>query len=477
MLRVAIGLTLAVAVVVGCAGKPIAGRPRAVGEIDTKTVGGKPVTDGPTGPREGVPDADLTFENGDGGEMDRLAINALADIYDYWTEQLPANFDMQFEPLARLVSYDSDGDPISLCGESTKDLVNAFYCGRDDSVAWDRGVLLPLLDKQFGPMSVVTVLAHEMGHAIQFRLLEKSNINQNTTTIVKEQQADCYAGNFFAHVAEGKSKHFQINTGEGLNKVLATMFFIRDPAGLSANTRGAHGLAFDRVFAFQEGYTKGPKRCAEMDQDEINGRIAEKERNEDDEKVGGQEDITDQQIFDAFKEGLNEAFKDNEGVTPPEIRDDGARCGNGQATSPAAFCPDENVVSVDLDKLKELATPPKRNEQPGEEGAGIGDFAAFAEVASRYTLAVQKGLGAPLEGEEAGLRTACLTGAWAGFVDKPGPRLRLAIGDLDEAVAELLQDDSLIAADVKGTATKVGFARVEAFRKGYFEGSGSCTDI
>ena len=174
MVRAAIGLAVAVVMVVqigGCAGTPIAGKPRAVGEIDTTNVGGKPVTDGPSGPREGVPDAQLEFENGDGGEMDRLAINALSDIYDYWNEQLPANFDMRFEPLKRLVSYDSEGKGIQICGESTAGLVNAFYCGRDDSVAWDRGVLLPLLDKQFGPRSVVTVLAHEIGHAVQFRLL------------------------------------------------------------------------------------------------------------------------------------------------------------------------------------------------------------------------------------------------------------------------------------------------------------------
>lgn len=481
-LRVALGLVTAGVLVVqigGCAAQQVAGTARAVGEIDTKTVGGTPVTDGPSGPRDGVPDAELPFENGDNGEMDRLAVNAVSDIYDYWTEQLPENFDgEQFQPLKRLISYDSEGTAVRICGQSTAGLVNAFYCGQDDSISWDRGVLLPLLDKQFGPMSVVTVLAHEIGHAIQYRLGDKSNINQSTPTIVKEQQADCYAGNFFRYVADGKAKHFTINTGDGLNKVLATMFFIRDPAGLSANTRGAHGLAFDRVFAFQEGFTKGPRRCAEMDPEEINSRIAEKERSEAEEANSqeGQVDITDQRIFDKFKDSLDQAFKANN-TEPPVIRDNGARCETGEATSPAAFCPEENVVAIDLEKLSKIATPPKRNESPGEDGAGIGDFAAFAEVASRYALAIQKSLGAPLEGEEAGLRTACLTGAWAGFVDKPGPDLRLAVGDLDEAVAELLQDNSLIAADVKGVQTEVGFARVEAFRIGYFDGSSRCTRI
>jgi predicted metalloprotease len=472
-----VAIMLVVALLGGCAGKQIAGTPRAVGQIDTKNVGGKPVTDGPSGPREGVPDSDLKYENGDGGEMDKLAVNAVADIYDFWGEQLPAKFyGDTFEPLKRLVSYDSDGAPIKVCGTSTAGLVNAFYCGQDDSISWDRGVLLPLLDKQFGKMSVVTVLAHEMGHAVQFRLGEKSNMSQSTPTILKEQQADCYAGNFFRYVADGKAKHFTLNTGDGLNKILATMFFIRDPAGLSANTRGAHGLAFDRVFAFQQGYTEGPKRCAAMNVDEINRRIAEKKRGEYDEKVQGQIDITNSELFGKFKKGLQDAFKDN-GANPTEIKDNGSKCRSGKSTSPAAYCPDENIVSVDLKKLGAIATPPKRDAQPGVNGAGIGDFAAFAEVASRYALSMQKAVGASIEGEKAGLQTACLTGAWAGFVDKPGPELRLAVGDLDEAVAELLQDNSLIAADVNGTKTEVGFARVEAFRVGYMEGSGKCSDV
>jgi hypothetical protein len=334
-----------------------------------------------------------------------------------------------------------------------------------------------LLDKQFGPMSVVMVLAHEMGHAIQFRLGEKSNINQSTPTIVKEQQADCYAGNFFSYIAAGKSKHFTINTGEGLNKILATMFFIRDPAGLSANTRGAHGLAFDRVFAFQEGFNKGPRRCAAMDVAEISKRIAEKARDVNDEEAQGQVDITDPKIFAKFTRDLDKTFSSN-GVQPPQIKDNGSKCRSGGSTSPATFCPDENLVAIDLNKLKKIASPPKRTDPAAGPATdtGIGDFAAFAEIASRYVLGIEKGIGAPLEGQNVGLRTACLTGAWAGFVDRPGTELRLAVGDLDEAVAELLQDNSLIAADVKGTKTEVGFNRVEAFRVGYFQGADQCAN-
>lgn len=479
------GLTVAAVAVmvaqVGGCGQTVTGKPTVEGGIDTTDAGGLEVTDGPTGPREGAGDADLEVENSDGGEMDRLATNAVADLYDYWDEQLPKHFDEKFNHIERLVSYDSEGKALTLCGANTKNFQNAFYCGGggEDLIAWDRGVLLPMLADSFDPISVVGVLAHEMGHAVQFRLGEKSNMSQSTPTIVREQQADCYMGNFMRYVAEDKAKHFQLNTGEGLNQILATLFFIRDPAGYDHMTEGAHGLAFDRVYAFQEGFTKDPARCAEMDVEEIDGRIAEKERSEKDEQSGGEADLNDMTLG-LLQESLDEAFKENN-AEQPEITENGAKCDKGESTSPATYCPDENIVGIDLDKLKDIAEPPTEGGQPNQDGAGIGDFAAFAEIASRYTLAIQKQVGANLEDENAGLRTACLTGAWTATTVDEDPnttdkKLHLAVGDLDEAVAELLQDNSLIAADVNGKQVKSGFARVEAFRRGYFDGSGTCTE-
>lgn len=481
---VRVGLTLAAVAVmvgqIGGCGQTVAGSPSALSAIDPADAGGLPVNDtGATGPKEGVPDATLQVEGATGSVEDRLAINAVADLYEYWGEVMPKYFDEEFKPIQRLVSYDSNGAGVTICGSSTAGFVNAFYCGGggEDAIAWDRGVLLPALTDMFGPMSVVGVLAHEMGHAVQFRLGEKSNMSQSTPTIVREQQADCYMGNFMRWVVDKKSKHFDLNTGKGLNDVLATVFFIRDPAGLDSKTEGAHGLAFDRVFAFQEGYRNDPKRCAQMDVEEIDGRIEEKERTEADEADGGEAQLTTANL-DLLQDSLDEAFKDN-GAEQPEITDNGSKCEEGESTSPATYCVDENIVGIDLDKLTEIAQPPKEGAPPGE-GDGLGDFAAFAEIASRYTLAIQKQIGADLDDKQAGLRTACLTGAWTRFTIDDDPnqsdgKLHLAVGDLDEAVAELLQDDSLIAADVNGKQVPSGFARVEAFRRGYVDGSDPCT--
>lgn len=483
---VRVGLTLAavavtVAQIGGCGQQTVAGQPSAMSDIDTTDAGGLEVTDGPSGPRDGVPDADLQVEGTTGSQEDRLATNAVADLYEYWDTQLPKYFDEKFEHIRRLVSYDSNGAGVTICGESTAGFVNAFYCGGagEDAIAWDRGVLLPGLTEQFGPMSVVGVLAHEMGHAVQFRLGEKSNMSQSTPTIVREQQADCYMGNFMRWVVDGKSKHFQLNTGKGLNDILATVFFIRDPAGLDAKTEGAHGLAFDRVYAFQEGFRKDPKRCAQMDVEEIESRIEEKERNEVDERQGGNADLNEKNIG-LLQDSLDDAFKDS-GAEQPEITDNGSKCEQGESTSPATYCPEENIVGIDAAKLQQIAKPPAEGAQPGVDGAGLGDFAAFAEIASRYTLAIQKQVGASLDDDKAGLRTACLTGAWTKYTVDNDPnnqdgKLHLAVGDLDEAVAELLQDDSLIAADINGKQVQSGFARIEAFRRGYMEGSGPCTE-
>ncbi len=88
---------------------------------------------------------------------------------------------------------------------------------------------------------------------------------------------------------------------------------------------------------------------------------------------------------------------------------------------------------------------------------------------------IQVGLNVPVDNANAGLRTACLVGAWTAAIDHPGAALRPSPGDLDEAIAELMLPRSLISADVNGHPAVNGFARIEALRLGYFDGSGACS--
>lgn len=462
------------ALVTACAGQTIPGRARPSTDADPGTVAGLPVTDGPSGLRPGVPTAKLQVSGYTGSAMDQLAVDSLSDVSTFWRTALPSDFGKNFTPVKKLTSFDANGANVQVCGQNSQGVENAFYCPTDDSVSWDRGTLLPALDKMFGPMAVVTVFAHEMGHAVQFRL---GSVTQATPTIVKEQQADCYAGAFIRWVAEGKSAHFQLSTGDGLNSVLSTMMFIRDQVGTTATDPLAHGSSFDRVTAFQFGFTDGPVRCNKIDYAEVRQRSTEQGFTQESEQNDNVP--VDDTTLALLEQGLTAAFKSNR-AAPPKIVDGDGACADGSGTSPASYCPQDNTIVVNLAALNELATLPPSDVLGISGTKGLGDFAAFAEVASRYALAVQHALGISLDDKNAGLRTACLTGAWAGVIrhrisDGPTEQLLLGPGDLDEAVAELLTPTSLIAADVHGNRVPAGFARVSSFQDGFLQGSTVCT--
>jgi predicted metalloprotease len=465
---------LACAALVGGCSKAISGTPTTLGGYSTTEVAGLPATNGPSGPKDGSPDAPLLVEGTDNGAMDKLARNAVADIDAYWTDVFPKAFPgKRFEPVKRLVSYDSSAPGQQLCGENTAGVVNAFYCPPEDSVAWDRGTLLPQLNNSFGPMAVVTVLAHEMGHAVQHRA---GTVSANDQVIVLEQQADCFTGAYFRYVAEGSSEYFEVSTGQGLNEVMGVLNFIRDAPNESGfEGPNAHGSAFDRVTAFQYGFSDGPQRCAKMDLEDVKKRTTlfknwKSSQQETDLPV-------DQKSLDGVTESLRAVFRDT-GAEPPRIVTEPRACGSQRPTSPASYCAATNTISLDMSALQKIAQPPSKE----TESTGYGDFAAYAQVASRYALSVQKAAGLPLDDEAAGLRTACLVGSWSGLLVEdplgqrnPVGKLRILPDDIDEGVSALLGEDSLIAANVNGDQVPVGFARVEAFRIGVQEGLTPCT--
>jgi predicted metalloprotease len=353
---------------------------------------------------------------------------------------------------------------------------------------WDRGELLPALDKLFGPVAVMTVLAHDMGHAVQARL----GVDPATPELVLAQQADCYTGAFIRWVVDGDAEHFRLSTGDGLNEVLSTMMFLRDQVGPVATDAQDQGSSFDRVTAFQFGFSDGPVRCDEIDPEEVRHRVTElgfSPASEANDNVP-----VDGDTMALLTQSLNAAFKQGDRSAPPRIVANTGTCADGTGTAPASFCPRDNTIAVDEAALNQLAALPADGQvgpadpeqsvanppDPGPVGSGLGDFAAFAEVASRYALAVQRSLGIPLDDKNTGLRTACLTGAWAGVIRHEtsragGQQLLLGPGDLDEAVAELLSPTSVIATDIHGALVPAGFARVSSFQDGFLQGSTVCT--
>ena len=190
---------------------------------------------------------------------------AVADLQDYWRSELPALYGVEYRPIpaARIIPYTSTSK-IPRCGPGPvryKDVAqNAFYCNAGKFVAYDDENLFPQLDEEFGDFTIVLTLAHEWGHAVQ------DQAGLSGPTIALEQQADCFAGAWVRSVGDGASTRLSLNEGN-LDTGLAGFLTFRDPPGSDPTADGAHGSAFDRVSAFQEGYDTGPERCAAFETD------------------------------------------------------------------------------------------------------------------------------------------------------------------------------------------------------------------
>lgn len=426
-------------------------------------VAGIPVTQGPSGLRPDAPKPTRTARNSDGGAVDMVALQSVSDIEEYWSQAWGDTLPGRFVPVRQLISWDSRARAVPFCGESTAGLVNAAFCPVDYSIGWDRGVLLPGLRRTHGDLAVTMVLAHEYGHAVSHR----AGLNPaGTSVLVAEQQADCYAGSYLRWVADGNSSRFRLSTGEGLNTLLAGMITFRDSLLTGGSARasdgGEHGSAFERISAFQFGFTDGPATCKAIDAGEVKKRRGQLPVALQQGQTG--EWPVSKESVKAVIAALDLLFKP---ASPPTLTFDGAsaaRCPDAKPTPPASYCPATNTVAVDLPGLKRLGAPAKGS------GGVSGDNTAYSVLISRYMLAVQHGHGLPLDTAHAGLTTACLTGvATAKLADEVttagGNTVALTAGDLDEAVTGLLTN-GMAAADVNGVTVPAGFARIDAFRTG-----------
>jgi predicted metalloprotease len=438
---------------------------------DPFSVAGMPATDGPTGLRPNAEGPSRDVEGTDGGEIDELAANSVSDIEQYWEAAYPETFNDGFTPVKALMSWDSNGFDGTFCDEDTFGLVNAAYCYTDKTIGWDRGELLPRLRRAHGDMGVAMVLAHEYGHAVS-RAAKLSK--QGTPTLVAEQQADCFAGAYMRWVAEDNSPRFSLSTGEGLNTVLAGVVAFRDPV-LSEGDPDVgfdeHGSAFERVSAFQFGFTDGPPACAAIDLREIAQRRGDLPVLLPEDQTG-ELPVTEasaRSIIDAM--GILFAPAD-----PPALSFDAgaaASCPDARPSPPASYCPATNTIVVDLPALQQLGA------QDDNGGLASGDNVAYSVLVSRYMQAIQREHGGvALDNAEAALRTACLTGVATVKMSKEvttpdGNTIALTAGDVDEAVSGMLTN-GLAASDVNGETVPSGFSVIAAFRLGVLGDADRC---
>jgi len=441
-------LTAAAVGLSGCAitisGTPVAGDGVTVGEADTSIL-----------------------EGTDGGPVDQLAAAAVTDVQDYWRQTFEPTFGEEWRDVTAFHSVDTT-DPSAKpppCTEKASDVEgNAFYCPAEDTIAFDRSALLPVLAEQFGDAGVVVVLAHEIGHAVHNRLGIDSAAQRSSPelypTIVVESMADCYAGSFLRWVSDGKAAHLRVDTEE-LDAALGSLVSFRDPVGTSAGDRGAHGNAFDRVSSFQDGFQQGPKFCSE-----ITGRTRpftlQAFTRLDDELQNGNLPLAELVTaitgdLDAYFGKLVQAAGGT--WTAPTLEPE-PDCSGDQG--PVAFCPTDKTVGIDPADT-ELARLHK-----------IGDYATGTLLASRYGLAALTALGKDTDGETAAKAALCLAGTYTGDLLSRDTGFGLSPGDLDEAVLVLLRFDYSVRDADGDPAPGSGFDRVALFRTGTLEGVESC---
>lgn len=431
---------------------------------DPFSVAGMPATDGPSGLRP-VPDNPTRDVMGtDDGDMDELGRQAISDIEQFWEVNYDESFDGSFRPVTELISWDANGfDDTEFCGDSTYGIVNAGYCLDDHTIGWDRGELLPALDRAHGDMGVAMVLAHEYGHAVQYH---SGMADEDTPTLVAEQQADCLAGAYMRWVAEDQSPRFTLSTGEGLNNVLAAVIGFRDPLlNIDDPEVGVdeHGSAFERVSAFQFGFTDGVLACASIDMREIGQRRGDLPVLLPEDHTG-ELAITEKSVQDVVA-ALNTVFSPK---NPPELSFEPADCPDARPSPPVSFCPATNTIAVDLPQLETMGAQTNNED---DVSLATGDNSAYSVLMSRYMQAIQhEHGGVALDNAEAALRTACLTGVATAKLSKDsstpdGNTITLTAGDVDEAVSGLLTN-GLAASDVNGESVPSGFSRIDAFRVG-----------
>lgn len=419
-------------------------------------------------------------------EYDAFLDAAFTDIQAFWEENFEAVYGTPFEPVAGIYAhYPERSDlPVDCGSEIAYEQVemNAFYTLCGDIIVYDDAQLLPQLVETLGAAAVGVVAAHEYGHAVQnrsgFFALERP-------TVEGEQQADCFAGAWAAHVALGESELLTFDDNDVKAGIVA-MIEVRDPPGIDvvADPNG-HGTAFDRVGAFQEGFINGVQRCADF-VDDPNPRIDLVFTTQQEAETGG--DLPLDQILEELPLALETFWAPTlanadiaftppplEGFDPAGAAPDCDGLPVEQLVTDATYCSSTNTIVFDGPFVSELWNL-------------FGDLSFSYPIAVAYSDAVQVALGSGLAGEPRELLNDCLVGAWiidivpSGEFDvegnplanNPNQRITLSAGDLDEVVLTAVAlGDEATSADVRGTA----FEKIDAFRTGVQRGLPGCQEL
>src|SRR5581483_10237919 len=370
----------------------------------------------------------------------RTAKLAIADIQSYWADTFPQVYGAKYAAIpSNRIFAAHPGVKLPPCqGQKLtyKDAEeNAFYCFKSNFVAYDDVKLFPDLFQNFGDFSIALVFAHEWGHAIQDRAG-----NAQQPSILKELQADCFAGSWTRHVADGDSRKLKLRGGSLDSALAAYLKKFRDAPGSSPYDPQAHGDAFDRVGAFEDGYGNGAEKCATyFDSPPLTTEQQFATRS--DASSGG--NLPADEVIPGTVDLLNNFYSQVEpGYTPLSIddvfkydssgsKDQLPKCGGSvpprsHIKNRVFYCIDDGYIAFDEPYVQHVYDD-------------IGDFGVTTLFANTWATYVQIKQGFPgaADNTDAGGFAAEM---WNGLLssDTLGGQVSLSSGDLDETVAALL---------------------------------------
>lgn len=235
IVRRALLLAAAVALAAGCS-------VQANGGPAPSTAGPSPSAAQPAAPETGgagMPDA---------AELQGDIETAVTVTNGFWATHWTEFFTGTYTPPRVAGAY---GAPYTspTCGGTPPEPDNAFYCQTgEDFLAWDN--MLMAQGAQIGDAWVYLIIAHEWGHAIQYRLAKELQ------TPDAELQADCLAGATLYGAVKDQTLQFEQGDERELTRALTEL-----ADDTPWTQEGDHGDTFERIGAFGQGRTGGVDAC------------------------------------------------------------------------------------------------------------------------------------------------------------------------------------------------------------------------
>lgn len=397
-----------------------------------------------------------TVEGTDGGDVDRIAAQTVAEMRAMLDGKLPNGVALPEVPLMSWNSASPTGRTI--CGKSTDLTRNASVCiekGRPISLGWDRAMLSDAR-AAYGDLGVSVVIAHEMGHVADFTIPETAPVS----ILVREQRADCVAGTYIRSQRDAG----EIPEDAVGNAFLAMLSFADVPLKPGQNPADAHGTGGERLSAMLQGFNGDVDACLAITQPEVDDRRLRLPLT----VAAGEGDMawTPRVIDGAYATAV--AFTG--AVEPPRFVFSPCLPGD----RPATICPDGSVYVTPESLTEYTDTIRKQASTRVGDGTGLGPLVNV--VANRW-LASQD---IPTTGEQAALRASCVVGITLArmttdLIDAP---IVLSAGDVDEALTEVLVR-GLTTADRDGNVPPSVPDRVQAFLAGVYTvtGPGACVSL